>query len=137
MTITGTGLAAASAVQFVEGYGESESVENAESFRVESAEKIVAVAPPGAGTACVTVTTPLGTSLMERGCEFTYTALKPTITALEPNRGTTAGGTTLKITGTNFTGVSGVSFGGRPHRATRLNPKARSAPSPRLGRSAR
>ncbi len=36
----------------------------------------------------------------------------PTITGLTPNIGPTAGGTTVVITGTTFTGATGVTFGG-------------------------
>jgi uncharacterized protein YkwD len=36
----------------------------------------------------------------------------PTITGLSPTRGPTTGGTSVVITGTNFTGATGVSFGG-------------------------
>jgi hypothetical protein len=108
VTITGTSLAAASAVQFV-----GEQIANAESFKVESAQKIVAVAPPGEGTVCVTVTTPIGTSHEDGGCEFAYLAPKPTVTQLEPSTGTTLGGATVKITGTGFTGATAVTFGGK------------------------
>jgi IPT/TIG domain len=36
----------------------------------------------------------------------------PTVTSISPNVGTTAGGTSVAITGTNFTGTTAVSFGG-------------------------
>ncbi len=36
----------------------------------------------------------------------------PTVTAVTPNSGTTAGGTAVTITGTNFTGTTGVTIGG-------------------------
>jgi hypothetical protein len=36
----------------------------------------------------------------------------PTVTGLSPTRGSTTGGTSVVITGTNFSGVMGVSFGG-------------------------
>ena len=45
---------------------------------------------------------------------FTYsslTALPPTVTALGTSTGTTAGGTSVAITGTNFTGATAVVFG--------------------------
>lgn len=38
----------------------------------------------------------------------------PTVTALSPSSGTTAGGTSVTVTGTNFTGASAVSFGSTP-----------------------
>lgn len=38
-------------------------------------------------------------------------AAAPTVTALSPTHGSTAGGTTVTVTGTNFTGVTAVKFG--------------------------
>ncbi|HET6963192.1 MAG TPA: Ig-like domain-containing protein [Acidimicrobiales bacterium] len=39
------------------------------------------------------------------------TPLRPTVTGVSPSTGTTAGGTTVTITGTDFTGASEVQFG--------------------------
>lgn len=38
----------------------------------------------------------------------------PSVIAVTPNTGPTAGGTPVVISGTNFTGVTAVSFGGTP-----------------------
>lgn len=35
----------------------------------------------------------------------------PTVTAVNPNTGSSAGGETITVTGTNFTGATGVMFG--------------------------
>ena len=43
---------------------------------------------------------------------FTVSALVPTVTSISPTSGSTAGGTVVTITGTNFTGATAVSFGG-------------------------
>lgn len=43
--------------------------------------------------------------------DFTYLT-PPTITGVSPNSGPTAGGTTVTVTGTGFTGVTQVNFGG-------------------------
>src|SRR5262249_59227258 len=44
---------------------------------------------------------------------YTYVAPNgPTVTAISPNHGTTLGGTSVTITGTNFTGATGVTIGG-------------------------
>jgi len=53
----------------------------------------------------------LGTS---NRVHFTYTASGPlpTISSLSPNNGTTAGGTSVTLTGTNLTSTTSVSFGG-------------------------
>uniref|UniRef100_UPI003D75918C IPT/TIG domain-containing protein n=1 Tax=Actinacidiphila sp. bgisy167 TaxID=3413797 RepID=UPI003D75918C len=61
VTLTGTGLGGATAVRF--------GATPATSFTVVSPNQITAVAPAGAGTVPVTVTTPGGTS---NGITFTY-----------------------------------------------------------------
>jgi hypothetical protein len=48
------------------------------------------------------------------GCPYPYTGCNPTVTSVVPDRGTTAGGTSVTITGTHFTGATAVSFGGTP-----------------------
>ncbi|HEX7244209.1 MAG TPA: IPT/TIG domain-containing protein, partial [Solirubrobacterales bacterium] len=42
---------------------------------------------------------------------FNTTASPPTVTSVSPNKGTTAGGTVVTITGTNLTGATAVKFG--------------------------
>ena len=64
ITITGTKLTGASAVDF--------GGTPAESFEVRSPTEIVAVSPPGAGTVQVTVTTPEGVSPEGEGSRFSY-----------------------------------------------------------------
>jgi hypothetical protein len=56
----------------------------------------------------VTVTTPEGTSAAGSADRFTYVV---TVTKIEPNNGPLAGGTSVTITGTNFTGATAVKFG--------------------------
>ena len=66
---------------------------------------------PGAVDVVATTTfgTGTGTKL------FTYVAQPaPTVTAISPANGNTAGGTQVKITGTNFTGATTVTIGGKP-----------------------
>ena len=57
------------------------------------------------------MTTPSGTSATGAGDRFTY-ASAPTVTSISPGSGPTAGGTGVTITGTSFTGVTAVKFGG-------------------------
>jgi autotransporter passenger strand-loop-strand repeat protein len=45
---------------------------------------------------------------------LTVTAAFPTVTSVSPASGPATGGTTVTIKGTGFTGVTGVSFGGKP-----------------------
>ena len=47
----------------------------------------------------------------KQGAAYVFEAPLPTIKKLSPKKGTTAGGTQVTITGTNFTGVTAVKFG--------------------------
>jgi hypothetical protein len=86
---------------------------NAVSFKIYSASKIVAVAPPQpAGPVAVTVTTAAGTTTVTPSDTFTY---RPTsVTKVTPTSGTIAGGTPVQITGTYFAGTTAVTLGGVP-----------------------
>lgn len=53
------------------------------------------------------------------GAVVTLRAAAPTVTAISPARGITAGGNAVALTGTGFTGATGVFFGGAP--ATSFN----------------
>ena len=96
VTITGTGfLAAAStgAVKFGAGVA---------TYSIVNDTQITATSPSGtAGLVNVTVTTPGGTSAISAADQFTYVAA-PTVTAVSPIAGPTAGGTSVTITGTGF-----------------------------------
>lgn len=73
--------------------------------------QIVASSPAGSpGTVDVTVATPDGTSGVSPADQFTYTAA-PEVTGLSPALGPPAGGTTIVITGADFTGATAVDFG--------------------------
>ena len=102
VTITGTGFLGASAVKF--------GSTNATSFTVNSSTQITATSPSGSGTVDITVTTPQGTSTTSSADQFTYETT-PTVTNVSPNYGSTTGGTSVTITGTEFLGVSAVNFG--------------------------
>ncbi len=104
--IAGTNLLGATAVDF----GSTPALE----FRVNSDTSITAYSPPaGAGTVHVTVAGPTGTSTGVPASDFTYAAA-PTVTKVSPNKGPAAGGTTVTITGTGFTGTTAVDFGSTP-----------------------
>jgi len=62
-----------------------------------------------AGTSQVTVTNADGTS---EPLPFTYLAAAPTVTAIQPTTGPTTGGTTVTLTGTDFTSDTSVSVDG-------------------------
>ncbi len=110
VTITGTGFTGVSAVSF--------GTTPAASYTFVNATTIDAASPAaaGAGPVDVRVTTAAGTSpINQPGDVFTYTAAAaPTVTNVNPNSGPVAGGTSVTITGTDFTGVSAVSFGTTP-----------------------
>ncbi|MBH0130969.1 IPT/TIG domain-containing protein [Salinibacterium sp. NK8237] len=103
VTITGTGFTNATGVSF-EG-------EDGTSFEVVSDTEIIVTTPAGVeGAAAVVVLHPAGNA--DAG-DFTYVAA-PTVSAMVPVLGPIAGGTTVTITGTGFTGTTGVTFGGIP-----------------------
>jgi hypothetical protein len=112
VTIAGTSLLGASAVHF--------GAVPATSYVVNNANQITAVAPPGVGTVNVRVTTLGGQSAIAAGNQFTYSAaVGPSISNLNPNTG--PAGTSVVITGTNFTGATAVSFGGVPATSFTVN----------------
>jgi hypothetical protein len=124
VTITGTNLGGATSVMFGDV---------AASFTVVSSTTISAVAPPGTSgdTVDVVVYTPLGFSATGTSSQFTYASAVPTVTALSASTGTTAGGATITITGTNFGNVQGVAFGGQASPSfTVLSPTSISAVVP-------
>jgi hypothetical protein len=110
VTITGTGFTGATAVKF--------GSNNATNITVNSESSITAVSPAGTATVDVTVTTPAGTSPTGSADQFTY---GPTVTKVEPNRGSPAGGTTVTITGTGFTGATAVKFGAASAKSFTVN----------------
>ncbi len=91
-------------------------------FHVLSSTQISAIAPVPLvqGTIDVTVTNGAGTSVVSDLTASTTDSSKysygvPVVSGLSPNNGTPAGGNTVVISGTGFTGVSGASavkFGG-------------------------
>ena len=105
VTVTGTNLTGATAVDFGTKAGTSISGDTGTSLTVTS--------PSGTGTVDVTVMTPNGTSAVNAPSDqFTYNApALPTVTALSPSSGPAAGGTSVTVTGTNLTGATAVDFG--------------------------
>ncbi len=103
VTITGSNLTGATAVKF--------GTTSVASFVVVSATSITTSSPAGvAGAVDVTVTTPGGTSATSAADQFTYAAV-PTVTAVSPLAGNSTGGTSVTVTGTNFSGATAVKFG--------------------------
>ena len=91
----------------------------ATSFTVNSATQITATTPAGtAGAANVAVTNPSGTGT---GVGFYTYYGAPTVTGISPSSGSTAGGTAVTITGTNFTGTTSVTIGGAAATGVTVN----------------
>ncbi len=85
---------------------------NATSYVVNSATRITAVAPAhDAGTVQVQVTALGGATADTPADDYQY-VIGPAIGGLNPTTGPTTGGTSVVITGTNFTGATAVTFGG-------------------------
>ena len=76
-----------------------------------TASSAVARGGTGAGTVNITVTTRAGTSKITPADDYTYTAPRPAVSGVSPAGGSTAGGTTVTITGTGLAGATGVRFG--------------------------
>ena len=103
VTITGTGLAGATAVDFGSVAGTIVS---------DTATQIVATSPAeAAGTVNITVTSSAGTTPTSTSDQFTYVAA-PAVTGVSPVVGSVAGDTTVTIIGTGFvSGQTTVDFG--------------------------
>ena len=104
VSVTGTNFTGATAVHFgtVAGTG----------LVVNSATSISITSPAGTSgtTVNVTVTTPVGTSATNVSDEYTYNS-KPSVASISPDAGLPAGGTSVSVTGANFTGATAVNFG--------------------------
>ncbi|WP_346534398.1 IPT/TIG domain-containing protein [Micromonospora sp. DPT] len=109
VTVRGTGLTGATEVRF--------GAAAATGVSVVDDTTLTAVAPAGSGTVDVRVTTPGGTSPTSIAARYTY-RLAPTVTAISPTFGPATGGTTVTITGSQFTGTTVVRFGTATARYT-------------------
>jgi hypothetical protein len=106
VTITGSGFTGATKVAF--------GAALATSFTVVSDTEITAVTPAEVrGTRPVYVITPGGsTSAGNSATVFTFfVASAPSVAAVTPSSGPTAGGSTVTITGSGFSGATKVAFG--------------------------
>ncbi|HEX8834846.1 MAG TPA: S8 family serine peptidase, partial [Abditibacteriaceae bacterium] len=96
VSINGTGLTGATEVRFDGQAG---------TLRTVSATVVTAAAPAGVRTGKISVVTPRGTAISTANFQ-----VAPTIASFTPTSG--APGTAVTITGTGFTGVTAVTFGG-------------------------
>ncbi|KAJ5151505.1 hansenula MRAKII killer toxin-resistant protein 1 precursor [Penicillium canariense] len=105
VTIVGSGFTGATAVTFGS---------TAAAFTVNSNTQITAVTPPGpsgGGPVAVIIASPGGTS--GAGVNYTYVAT-PVVSSVSPTSGPAAGGNTVSILGSGFTGATAVTFGSTP-----------------------
>jgi len=80
---------------------------------VNSNTSITVISPVhAAGTVDIRVTNASGTSADTTADNFIYTG-GPAITLVAPNNGSSAGGTTVTLTGAGFTGATSVTVGGK------------------------
>jgi predicted extracellular nuclease len=101
VNISGSGFTAASSVQF--------NGTAAVSYVVNSDTSITAIVPLGATSGPISVVTPGGTATSSTNFSFVFTPA-PTITSFAPSN--VPIGTSVVITGTNFTGATTVTING-------------------------
>ncbi len=103
VTITGSGFVSGASVEFGTAAGTG--------VTFDSSTQLTVTAPAhAAGPVHVTVTTAGGTSASSSKDLYTYAAA-PTVTAISPTTGPTAGQTTVTITGSGFFSGATVKFG--------------------------
>lgn len=106
VTITGTNLAGATAVDFGGAAGTAITPISASALTVTTP----AHAP---GPVDVRVTTPNGQSVTSAADVYTFLA-GPVVSSVNPASGPSGGGTLVTITGSGFTGATSVTFGATP-----------------------
>ncbi|MFF4426794.1 IPT/TIG domain-containing protein [Streptomyces sp. NPDC001549] len=107
--LTGTGLTGATAVTF--------GITPATSYTLNSPTQITAVTPAGTSAVPITVTTPGGTT----GPVYFFYLNAPTVTTVSPSQGPSSGGTTVILSGADFTGATAVTFGITPATSYTVN----------------
>lgn len=120
VTITGSGFAAGASVAFVElpsnnVFGGSPNTKALTGVTVVNATTITATTPSATNTGLVDVVVmnpDQQTATLRSGYTYSTAAPPPTVTAVSPNSGPTAGGTSVTITGTGFVATPSVTFGG-------------------------
>ena len=123
VTINGTGFLAPATVTIGAPASEVEVISETE-IKAKTA-------PGAAGLAEVVVSDENGPSLL--GPFYNYVTPPPTVTKIEPSSGSTVGGTSVTITGTNLTGASEVKFGSTkalpPPRTPPVKSKSKARPA--------
>jgi hypothetical protein len=103
VTLTGTGFVGVSGVNFA---GTA-----ATNVTVVSTTSITCTTPPGSGPGVVDVAVSASSGSTHLA-GFEYLIPAPTLTMIMPNTGLEAGGTSVSLTGADWTGATRVTFGG-------------------------
>jgi len=103
VTLTGSGFTGATGVTFGSFPGTAFQVEDDNTITVTTPADVI-------GAVAVVVQSPYGDS---DGVDFTYTPV-PLVTTPTPGEGPVAGGSDVTLTGFQFDGATGVTFGGVP-----------------------
>ncbi|MFN7990184.1 MAG: IPT/TIG domain-containing protein [Thermoanaerobaculia bacterium] len=122
VTITGGGFATGTTVAFVELpsnniFGGSPNSKVLTGINVVNATTITATTPSATNTGLVDVVVMNAdqqTAFIRNGYTYTTGPAAPSVTAISPNFGTTAGGAAVRITGASFVATPTVSIGGAP-----------------------
>jgi surface antigen len=122
VTLTGTGLARATAVRFGTTPASSITRVSATTLRVTTPAHAV-------GATDVRVTTPGGTTALTASTRYTF-YLPPAVSTLSVPSGPVRGGTVVTLTGTRFTGSTRVTFGDTVATFTVLSPTSIRATAP-------
>ncbi|GAA2478272.1 IPT/TIG domain-containing protein [Terrabacter carboxydivorans] len=122
VTLTGTALGTATAVQFG-------AVTATNVVRVSPTTLRVTSPAAAIGTVDVRVTSPGGTSTASTSARFGYQA-PPTVTSLSTGAGPVLGGTTVTLTGQHLAGATRVAFGPTAASFTVLSPTSIRATTP-------
>lgn len=120
VTVTGGGFGTGTTVAFVElpsnnVFGGSPNTKVLSSINVVNANTITATTPSATNTGLVDVVVMNAdqqTAIIRNGYTYTTGPAAPSVTAINPNFGTTAGGTAVTITGANFVATPTVTIGG-------------------------
>lgn len=138
VTITGSGFTSGATVAFVEltsnnVFGGSPNTKALTGVSVVNSTTITATTPSATNTGLVDVVVMNAdqqTATLRSGYTYSAAAAPPTVTAVSPNSGSTAGGTSVTITGTGFVATPTVTFGGTVATRTFVNSTTLTATAP-------
>jgi len=100
-------------------------------YVVNSSTQLTVTTPvEAAGTIDVRVTNSVGTSGITTSDKFTFVSPPPTVTGLSVTQGSTSGGDSLVVSGSNFTGATAVYVGGVASQFTVTSATAISVTTP-------